>query len=232
MKTIMVQTCFAEGREKYREVETESKFSTCIIDPAWPYTVAPGMKNVEDIEDKESKGRLFGFTSNKDETKNKYKKSSMTIDELSQLPISDLVGGYVLLWAVGPFIVNGEAMGLLNKWGFTPLSILTWAKFDVDRKAGYGGVGYWFLGNAEFCIVSKRVGWPSIRTGRSSLIVEKKTKHSEKPENVHVLCEQRFPGPYLEVFGRKKREGWTVIGNDVDGMDIMDSINGINGKNN
>jgi hypothetical protein len=78
------------------------------------------------------------------------------------------------------------------------------------------------LGNAEFCVIAKRPGWPSIRTGKSSLIVHPKQEHSRKPHDVHELCEQFFPSPYVGLFGRRKRKGWTVIGNEApgDGKDI------------
>lgn len=134
--------------------------------------------------------------------------------------------GYILLWVVGPFLINGAAVEILNAWGFEAMSILTWAKYDLKNNHGYGGVGFWLLGNAEFCIIAKRSSWPSIRTGRSSLIIDTKRRHSQKPEAVHELCEQRFPGPYLEVFGRRERAGWVVLGDEAPGDlgDVRESL--------
>jgi N6-adenosine-specific RNA methylase IME4 len=125
------------------------------------------------------------------------------------------------MWAVGPFLINGAAVDVMRAWGFEPSSIITWAKWNPKKNSGYGGVGFWFLGNAEFVIVGKRPGWPSIRTGRSSLIVHPKMEHSRKPDAVHEICEACFPGPYVEIFGRRERKGWTVLGNEApgDGMD-------------
>jgi hypothetical protein len=39
--------------------------------------------------------------------------------------------------------------------------------------------------------------------------------HSEKPEEVARRIERLYPGPYLELFGRRARETWTVWGNEL-----------------
>ena len=235
MTVIKVQTTFAKGKEKWADVDSQYPFATAVIDPDWPYTVAPG---VEDKEKAEGKGKLSGYTRNRDAKQNTYqrgvKTKPMSIEELKQLPVGKLVGGYVLMWTVGPFLigsggVDGTASEIMRAWGFEPSTIFTWAKYDLENKHGYGGVGFWSLGNAEFCIVGKRKekGWPSIRTGRSSLIIAPKGEHSRKPDDIDILCEERFPRPYLKIFGRRLRPGWTVLGNEVpghDGEDIRDAM--------
>ncbi len=40
-------------------------------------------------------------------------------------------------------------------------------------------------------------------------------EHSEKPEEVRRRIERLYPGPYLELFGRKAVPGWTVWGNEI-----------------
>lgn len=201
-------------------------FSTGIVDPDWPYTVAPGMKV---LTNGSSKGRLSGYTRNRDEAQNQYTaKRPLSIDEMARLPIGEVVGGYIFLWIVAPFLLMGTHKRLLSAWGFEPMSMVTWAKYDLENKHGYGGVGFWFLGNAEFCVVGKRRGMPSVRTGRSSLFIAPKKRHSEKPDDIHSLCEDRFPGPYIEIFGRRERKGWVVLGNEVgQRLDIRESLDAI-----
>jgi hypothetical protein len=99
------------------------------------------------------------------------------------------------------------------------------------KEAKDGGIGFWFLGNAEFCIVGKREGGPSIRAGRLSLVIEPKQEHSVKPDSIHRLCEERFPGPHLEIFWRLEREGWTVLGDEApdDGHGISETIDLLRG---
>ena len=48
-----------------------------------------------------------------------------------------------------------------------------------------------------------------------SVFSAKAGRHSEKPEEFYRIVEELSPGPYLELFGRKRREGWTVLGNEL-----------------
>ena len=41
-------------------------------------------------------------------------------------------------------------------------------------------------------------------------------RHSEKPDEFFGLVEQISPGPYLELFARRRRPGWDVWGNEID----------------
>ena len=56
------------------------------------------------------------------------------------------------------------------------------------------------------------------------------TKHSSKPEALQDILDLMFPDPdmqRLELFGRRNREGWTVIGNeapDTLGEDVRASL--------
>ncbi|MCL2402595.1 MAG: S-adenosylmethionine-binding domain-containing protein, partial [Oscillospiraceae bacterium] len=41
--------------------------------------------------------------------------------------------------------------------------------------------------------------------------------HSHKPEEVHKIIERCSPGPYLELFARRKPTGdWSVWGNEIE----------------
>jgi len=42
-----------------------------------------------------------------------------------------------------------------------------------------------------------------------------KQGHSHKPEEQYAVIERCSPGPYLELFARRKRPGWQVWGNEV-----------------
>lgn len=55
-------------------------------------------------------------------------------------------------------------------------------------------------------------------------------KHSKKPEMLQDSLELMFPGSVLEkmnkieLFARRKRDGWTTLGNEIDGLDIRDAL--------
>ena len=40
--------------------------------------------------------------------------------------------------------------------------------------------------------------------------------HSRKPDNIYEFAES-LPAPRLEMFARRRREGWDVFGNEVEG---------------
>jgi N6-adenosine-specific RNA methylase IME4 len=56
------------------------------------------------------------------------------------------------------------------------------------------------------------------------------SRHSAKPKDQYNRIERLYEGPYIELFARERREGWTSLGNEIDGMDINDAIRKINGK--
>lgn len=185
-------------------------FGTAIIDPPWAYERASKHE------------RLKGYS-----TDHQYK--AIDLERLKQLPLKDLVD-YVFLWTTGPFIES--AYSLLRAWGFDPITFLAWVKCqhlepgkELPFKPTYG-VGYWFRGCVEPIILAKRPGVKSIRTPWVGLLCEN-AEHSRKPDTLHELIETDFPGPYLELFGRRDRPGWTIIGNEApgyEGQDITESL--------
>jgi len=48
-----------------------------------------------------------------------------------------------------------------------------------------------------------------------NLIRAIKREHSRKPDEIFPLIEACSPGPYLEMFARGIREGWTLWGNQA-----------------
>jgi N6-adenosine-specific RNA methylase IME4 len=51
---------------------------------------------------------------------------------------------------------------------------------------------------------------------RSQGIIEPRRQHSRKPDCVPGRIERLVAGPYLELFARTQRPGWTVWGNQTD----------------
>ena len=41
-------------------------------------------------------------------------------------------------------------------------------------------------------------------------------EHSAKPDEVYRRIERLFPGPYLELFARRERDGWTTWGDEIE----------------
>ena len=47
-----------------------------------------------------------------------------------------------------------------------------------------------------------------------NLLATRKREHSRKPDEIYDIVESCSPGPYLELFARFRREGWSQWGNE------------------
>lgn len=86
--------------------------------------------------------------------------------------------------------------------------------FDDTIKADMK-MGYWTRSNGEPCLLFTR-GRPKrqkadVRMG----IIEPARQHSRKPDCVYPRIERLLAGPYLELFARTQRKGWTAVGDQV-----------------
>jgi N6-adenosine-specific RNA methylase IME4 len=49
-----------------------------------------------------------------------------------------------------------------------------------------------------------------------NLIGTRKREHSRKPDEQYPIIEACSPGPFVELFARGARKGWTAWGNQAD----------------
>lgn len=107
--------------------------------------------------------------------------------------------------------------------------------FDFSLMLGFG-MGRVFRQSHEIALIGTRGKITSKIKNKSqrSVTLAQNIRHSQKPELLQNQLELMLPASdgntYLEIFGRRKRDGWTVLGNEVckdkDGkpQDIRDSI--------
>jgi N6-adenosine-specific RNA methylase IME4 len=78
------------------------------------------------------------------------------------------------------------------------------------------GNGFTTRKNAELCLLGRR-GKPRRNSkGVRELIVSPRRKHSQKPDEQYARIEHFCSGPYLELFARQRRPGWTAWGDELD----------------
>jgi N6-adenosine-specific RNA methylase IME4 len=128
---------------------------------------------------------------------------------------------HLWLWVTNSMLVDGYHAWVCDSWGFRPKSILTWVKGRIkdDMLVQHIAQGRRLRNSTEHCILAVR-GNPEFKLHNvpSCFVHPGKWEgrmHSEKPDVVHALAELCCDGPYLEVFGRKNRPGWTVIGDQI-----------------
>ncbi len=70
--------------------------------------------------------------------------------------------------------------------------------------------------NIELCWLGRRGNPIRLDKGVRELIVAPRREHSRKPDEVFERIERYCAGPYLDLFARQRRPGWTVWGDQVD----------------
>lgn len=151
---------------------------------------------------------------------------TMTIDQMSDMPVSDLAAKDALLamWVYDPMLPS--ALELANAWGFGFVTVLfRWFKttdgqlrmFNPTPKPNFG-LGYHTRGGAcEECWLFKRgKGLPvRVHSIRKEFFAEVR-EHSRKPDEVaDWLVDLYGDVPRVEMFARTTRPGWASLGNET-----------------
>jgi len=89
-------------------------------------------------------------------------------------------------------------------------------KTNANSGTPFMGMGYWTRQNAELCLVAKRGKMNRQHKSISSIIMEPRRRHSQKPDQVRRDI-VRVAGdlPRIELFARNKTPGWDIWGNEV-----------------
>lgn len=148
--------------------------------------------------------------------------ATMVDSDIAALPVADLAAPncVLFLWTCWP--VLERTFPILEAWGFDyKTCAFCWTKGDVlplfkDDFRDTMGLGYWTRANSEPCLLAVR-GKPKRQAADvRQVIQERKREHSRKPDGIHERVERLVSGPYLELFARQQRPGWTVWGNQTD----------------
>ncbi len=121
----------------------------------------------------------------------------------------------LFLWACWPKLL--DAMQLIEAWGFTYRTVAwVWVKLNKSSMGTHVGMGYYTRANTEPCLLAVRGRMPVKAHDVQALIMTPVQEHSRKPDDQYHKIERLYDGPYLELFARRKREGWHSWGNEVD----------------
>lgn len=131
---------------------------------------------------------------------------TMSLDELAALHIPAADDSHLYLWVTAAFMRDG--FDLLDAWGFTYKTVLTWCKPSI-------GMGNYFRVNTEHVLFAVKGRQPTRRNDVGTWFEARRTGHSAKPESFYDLVEACSPGPYMEMFARRRRMGWHVWGNEA-----------------
>jgi N6-adenosine-specific RNA methylase IME4 len=125
-------------------------------------------------------------------------------------------------WTSGP--QNANALEIIRAWDF---EFTTWAfvwiktepgadVIELDGRGLHLGMGFTTRANAEVVLLAKRGQPVRLNNDVRQVVIAPAMERSAKPEAVRRRIERLYPGPYLELYGRKPVAGWTVWGNEIE----------------
>jgi N6-adenosine-specific RNA methylase IME4 len=134
----------------------------------------------------------------------------MPLDAIRALPARNYAddNAHLWLWVTNATIHMGR--DVMEAWGFSYRSCLTWVKYGVTP-----GLGMYLRNQTEHLLLGIRGSAPIQFRSQATWFVAPRQEHSHKPEEQYAIVERCSPGPYLELFARRRRPGWDVWGNEV-----------------
>lgn len=163
---------------------TTNKYKTILADPPW------------DVQQKGALGAIQHY-------------DLMTLDRIKAMPIADLAedDAHLWLWVTNATLRDG--FDVMEAWGFTPRSPLTWVKPRL-------GLGQYLRNASEHLLFGTRGRAPVAYRAQPTWMFAPLQDHSHKPEEQYAVIERISGGPYLELFARRAQPGWDAWGNQID----------------
>lgn len=175
-----------------------STFRTIVADPPWPLNESWPAGRIPKGETHDRRRRVLPYP-------------TMTLEQIAALPVGKMADkdSHIYVWAISRYLA--EAIATVKAWGFRYVQTLVWAKKPMGLPPG--GM---YAPTVEFVIVGKRGSLPALKRVDTMWFNWPRTgKHSRKPDDFFRVVESVSPGPYLELFARRKRHGWASWGNEI-----------------
>ncbi len=135
---------------------------------------------------------------------------TLQLHEIAGLPIPQLAAKSctLFLWVVDSHL--DVSLDLIKIWGFKYKTIgFVWNKGKI-------GMGYWTRKQAEICLLATKGSPRRLSKAVRQVIEAPRREHSRKPDEIYSRIEALVDGPYLEMFARQCRRGWTSMGDELD----------------
>ena len=174
------------------------RYGTILIDPPWRFANRTGKMAPEH--------------------KRLHRYPTMSFEEIArcQWRTMSLTQSHLYLWCPNALVL--EALQIMKGWGFTYKTNIVWYKTRKDGGPDGRGVGFYFRNVTELLLFGTRGKLRTLKAGRRqvNVIVSRKQEHSWKPEEAYQIIEACSPGPFLELFARRRRTGWESWGDQAE----------------
>jgi N6-adenosine-specific RNA methylase IME4/ParB-like chromosome segregation protein Spo0J len=169
----------------------DGKYSCIVIDPPWP------MQKIE-REERPNQGSALDYP-------------VMSLEDIANedlVPVRSLAADdcHIYLWVTHKFLPAG--LDLLREWGFNYQCVMTWRK-------NVGITPFSWMYDTEHVLFGRKGSLKLERLGLRLSFEAPVQGHSAKPDVFYERVVQATPGPRVEMFARRPRDGFTVWGNEV-----------------
>lgn len=143
---------------------------------------------------------------------------TMTLEDICDLPVFKMVNdnAALFLWAVWPRIFDARLV--IQAWGFEYKTLAwEWVKLNPSGIGFHMGMGHYTRANPEPCLLAVKGSMPVATKGERNLLITPVREHSQKPNEQYAKVDRLYPDTHrLELFARRKWDGWDVWGNEVE----------------
>lgn len=186
------------------DTTTKKRFGALLVDPPWRFQNRTGKGAPEHV-------RLRRY-------------STMSLRDITELPIARLGADQSHLYLWCPNALLHEGLKTMKAWGFTYKTNLIWYKVRKDGGPDGRGMGFYFRNVTELLLFGVKGKLRTLSPGRTqtNLMATRKRGHSRKPDEAYAIVEACSPGPFLELFARYPKEGWTQFGDELKNQSKLD----------
>ena len=145
----------------------------------------------------------------------------MSSSEIMQLPVQNISDENCILFIWTTDYHLDKCLEVIKRWGFKYKTIgFAWAKKNKQGKPVCFMGAYTMKSGIELCLLATK-GKDAHKLVKShnvrALVESTREKHSKKPEEIkNRIVELVGNIPRIELFARKKTEGWDVWGDEID----------------
>jgi N6-adenosine-specific RNA methylase IME4 len=192
-----------DSAAEFREALAGRQFGTVLADPPWRFTNRTGKMAPEHR-------RLSRY-------------GTMDLPEIMALPLAGVLAPTAHLYLWVPNALLPEGLQVMRAWGFEYKSNIVWHKVRKDGGSDGRGVGFYFRNVTElvlFGVRGRHARTEAAGRRQVNLLATRKREHSRKPDEFYPIVEACSRGPYLELFARGTRPGWTGWGNQAEEYEI------------
>jgi len=194
------------------------KFEIIVADPAWSFV--DGLKAMKNDVKRSAESQY----------------DVMSPGQIANIPVKSIAnpeGCLLALWVPGSMLIQG--LDVMKAWGFKHKQVFVWVKLkkEFSKEKDWNdstrvGMGRLFRQSHEIALIGtsgKSVYKNLQNKGQRSVSFDLNEGHSVKPSTLQERLEKMFPNSSkIELFARRQKEGWTSVGNAINGRDINDVV--------